>query len=233
MNKFLKQFLPVMAIALLFGSVSVAESRAQGVLNEILKRMDAQNKSLTSLRADVTLAKVDANLGADNADISKGNAVYLPRKGKDALLRIDYTSPNQSLAVVDKMYVMYQPRLNQAYTGSTDSATKGNAKASGVMAFMNMSRAQLKANYSVAYLGEATVAGGVKTWHLELTPKTQMSYKSAEVWIDSDGFPVQSKVIEKNNDSTTILLSNIKKNVTIDAAVFKIKLPSGTKIIKA
>jgi outer membrane lipoprotein-sorting protein len=220
-----------MAIALLFGSVAVTESRAQGVLNEILKRMDAQNKSLTSLRADVTMAKVDANLG-DDADIMKGNAVYLPRKGKDALVRIDWVKPDETLAVVDKTYVIYRPRLQQAYTGSTDSAQKGNQKASGAMAFMNMSRAQLKANYSVAYLGEATVAGGVKTWHLELTPKTKMSYKSAEVWIDSDGFPVQSKVIENNNDSTTVLLSNLKKNVTIDAAAFKIKLPSGTKIVK-
>jgi outer membrane lipoprotein-sorting protein len=122
--------------------------------------------------------------------------------------------------------------LQQAYTGSTESAQKGNQKASGALAFMNMSRAQLKANYAVAYLGEATVSGGVKTWHLELTPKTKMSYKSAEVWIDSDGFPVQSKIVENNNDTTTVWLSNLQKNVTIDTAVFKIKLPSGTKIIK-
>src|SRR6476661_4718373 len=98
MNKFLKQFLPVMAIALLFGSVSVTESRAQGVLNEILKRMDAQNKSLSSLKADVKIAKIDTNLGADNADFQTGSVTYLPRKGKDALVRIDYTTPNQSLA---------------------------------------------------------------------------------------------------------------------------------------
>ncbi|MEP7212503.1 MAG: outer-membrane lipoprotein carrier protein LolA [Acidobacteriota bacterium] len=230
MNKYLKQILPVVAIAMLFGSVAVTESKAQGVLNEILKRMDAQNKSLTSLRADVTMAKVDANLG-DDAQITQGIANYMPRKGKDALVRIDWVKPDESLAVVDKTYVIYRPRLNQAYTGSTDNA-KGNAKAGGALAFMNMSRPQLKANYNVAYLGEATVAGGVKTWHLALTPKTKMSYKSAEVWIDSDGFPVQSKVIENNNDTTTVLLSNLKKNVTIDTAVFKIKLPKNIKIIK-
>jgi outer membrane lipoprotein-sorting protein len=214
----------------MFGALAATESNAQGVLNDILKRMDAQNKSLTSLRADVTMAKVDANLG-DDAQITQGSAVYLPRKGKDALVRIDWVKPDESLAVVDKTYVIYRPRLGQAYTGSTDKA-KGNAKAGGALAFMNMSRAQLKANYSVAYLGEATVAGGVKTWHLQLTPKAAGTYKGAEVWIDADGFPVQSKVIESNGDTTTVLLSNLKKNVTIDAAVFKIKLPKETKIIK-
>jgi len=231
MNKFLKQIVPIVAIAILFGSISVGESKAQGVLNEILKRMDNQNKTLKSLRAEVTMAKTDANLG-DDATVTQGTAMYLPQKGRDALVRIDWRRPDETLAVVDKTYVIYRPRLGQAYTGSTNSA-KGNAKAGGALAFMNMSRAQLKANYSVAYLGEATVAGGVKTWHLQLTPKTKMSYKSAEVWIDSDGFPVQSKVIENNNDSTTVLLSKIEKNVTLDGSVFKIKLPKETKIIKS
>lgn len=230
MQILIKKVIPAVAVAILLGVAAVGESRAQGVLNEILKRMDAQNKALTSLRAEVTMAKVDANLGGD-AEITQGSAIYLPRKGKDALVRIDWRRPEESLAVVDKTYVIFRPRLGQAYTGSTDKA-KGNAKAGGALSFMNMSRAQLKANYSVDYLGEATVSGGVKTWHLQLTPKTKTSYQSAEVWIDADGFPVQSKVIENNNDSTTVLLSNLQKNVTIDAAVFKIRLPNGTKIIK-
>ena len=220
-----------MSVALIFGAVSINEADAQGILNDILKRMDDQNKSISSLRADVTMAKVNAQLG-DDAEITQGIAMYLPRKGKDALVRIDWKKPDETLAVVDKQYVIYRPRLSQAYTGSTDRA-KGNAKAGGALAFMNMSRAQLKANYSVAYLGEATVAGGVKTWHLQLTPKTKSSYKSSELWVDKDGFPVQSKVIENNNDSTTVLLSNIKKNVTLNGASFKINLPNGTKIIKS
>src|SRR6476620_7104188 len=124
MNKFLKQFFPVVAVAVLFGSISVTASNAQGVLNDILKRMDTQNKTLTSLRAEVTMAKGDANLG-DDAQITQGTALYVPRKGKDALVRIDWRKPDESLAVVDKTYVIYRPRLAQAYTGSTDKA-QGN-----------------------------------------------------------------------------------------------------------
>jgi len=231
MNKGFKYFLSVLSISFIFGALSPAESNAQGILNDILKRMDNQNKSLSSLRAEVTMAKVNAQLG-DDAEITQGAAIYLPRKGKDALVRIDWRKPDESLAVVDKQYIIYRPRLSQAYTGSTDKA-QGNAKSAGALSFMNMSRAQLKANYDVAYLGEATVAGGVKTWHLRLTPKTKMSYKLAEVWIDSDGFPVQSKIIENNNDSTTVLLSKLQKNTTLDGKLFKINLPAKTKIVKS
>jgi outer membrane lipoprotein-sorting protein len=98
---------------------------------------------------------------------------------------------------------------------------------------MSMSKAQLKQNYSMKYLGEATLTNGTKTWHLELTPNARTSYKSAEVWVDGNGMPVKSKVTEHNNDSTTVLLSNLQKNVKIDTSAFKVDLPKGTKIIKS
>ena len=231
MQKFLKYVLPAFIIAASFASFAAAESNAQGVLREILRRMDDQNKSLTSLRAEVTMAKVNAQLG-DDAEITQGTALYAPRKGRDALVRIDWRKPDESLAVVDKKYVIYRPRLGQAYTGTTDKA-KGSTKAASALSFMNMSKAQLQANYTVNYLGEATVSGGVSTWHLELIPKVRASYKSAEVWIDKNGFPVQSKIVELNGDTTTVLLSKLEKNITIKGDLFNISLPSGTKIIKA
>jgi outer membrane lipoprotein-sorting protein len=97
---------------------------------------------------------------------------------------------------------------------------------------MNMSKAQLQANYTVKYLGQANVAGGIPTWHLELVPKTAQKYKSAELWVDGNGMPIQAKVVENNNDTTTVLLSNLQKNVTLNASIFKIDLPKGTKIVK-
>jgi len=66
-----------------------------------------------------------------------------------------------------------------------------------------------------------------------MTPKVPTSYKSAEVWVDGNGMPVQSKVIEKNNDTTTVLLTNLQKNVRVDKSEFQIKLPDGTKVIKS
>ena len=219
----------LIGIVIFAGTASNAS--AQGIINEILARMEAHNKSLTSLKANVTMVKENAQLGGA-LETTEGSAIYLPVRGKDPLVRIDWVSPKESLAVVNKQYVIFRPALSQAYTGNTDSA-KGNAKAGGALAFMSMSRAQLKQNYAIKYLGEATVKGGTNTWHLELTPNARTSYKSAEVWVDGNGMPIQSKVIEHNNDSTTVLLSNLQKNIRINTADFKVDLPKGTKIIKS
>ncbi len=230
-HSIIRSVFPLLAVFFLFGAANVSNASGQ-ILNQILKTMDEHNTRLTSLRADVTMVKENAQLGGA-LDTNEGVVIYLPQRGKDALVRIDWKSPKESLAVVKKQYVIYRPSLNQAYVGSTDSA-KGNAKVGGALSFMNMSRAQLKANYDVKYLGEATVKGGVKTWHLDLTPKARTSYKSAQVWVDGNGMPVQSKVIEHNNDSTTVLLSNLQKNVRINTSVFVIDYPKATtKVIKS
>lgn len=120
MNRISKNIVSAFALAMILGAAATTETRGQGVLNEILKRMDEQYKSISSLRANVTRATVNAQLG-DDAEVTEGTALYLPRKGKDPLFRIDWRRPDQILAVVDKKYVMYQPRLSQAITGSTDS----------------------------------------------------------------------------------------------------------------
>ncbi|PYS86559.1 MAG: hypothetical protein DMF62_15405 [Acidobacteria bacterium] len=226
--KMLPMFL--IGIVIFVGSAATGSAQAD-IINQILTRMEEHNKALTSLKANVTMVKENAQLGGA-LDTTEGTAIYLPVRGKDALVRIDWVSPKESLAVVNKQYVIFRPALSQAYTGTTDSA-KGNAKAGGALAFMSMSRAQLKQNYSIKYLGEANVKGGANTWHLELTPNTKTSYKSAEIWVDGNGMPIQSKVIEHNNDSTTVLLSNMQKNIRINTADFKIDLPKGTKIIKS
>ena len=230
MRKYLRVVLPAVAITLFFNVFAVTQSNAQSVINEILKRMDENYKSLTSLRAGVTMTKFNDQLKV--SDVSKGTAMYLPQKGKDAFVRIDWTTPNESLAVKNKKYIIFRPHLKIAYTGSVDKA-KGTGKAPGALAFMNMSREQLKANYDLEYLGDETVSSGAQAWHLKLTPKTPTSYKWAEVWVDKNGFPLQTKIVEKNNDTTTVLLSNLEKNVTLNASVFQINIPKGTKIIES
>ncbi|MGB7068143.1 MAG: outer-membrane lipoprotein carrier protein LolA [Pyrinomonadaceae bacterium] len=230
MNRKCKLGSIAMGLMLFLNVFAVTDVSAQDVLRQILNRMDQHNKSLTSLRASVSMAKYNAQLGGD-PDLVNGTAVYLPQKGRDALVRIDWVKPDESLSVVNKEYVLYRPRLAQAITGKVNgSKSKGTNNA---LSFMNMSRDQLKANYSVRYLGEETVSSGTKTWHLELTPKLATGFKSAELWVDGNGMPIQAKVIEKNNDSTTVLLSNLEKNVSINASVFRINLPKGTKVIKS
>ena len=228
----LKRFgLTALALMFAFNVFAVKDANAQGALKEILKRMDEHHKALMSLQASVKMDKFNSQL-AEHV-VTEGSARYLPLKGRDALVRIDWAKPvEESLAVVNKQYVLYRVRLKQALVGKVDSAKSKGKGANSALAFMNMSKAQLEANYTVKYLGQETVSGGTQTWHLELIPKTKTSYKSADLWVDGNGMPIQMRVTENNNDTTTVLLSNLRKNDTINAKIFKINLPKDVKILE-
>lgn len=232
MRKLVKAILFTAICALFLGSVGTGTASAQTKIQEIKKRMGDHNKALTTLRAKVTMVKTNAQLGGDS-DTQIGTVIYAKGKSREPLVRLDWEKPEESLAIKNGEYVMYRPKLKIAYTGSTKNAG-GNAKAGSALAFMSMSKAELDANYTIRLLGEnETLKSGVQTWHLELLPKTQASYKSAELWVDPDGMPHQTKIIEMNNDTTTVLLTNLEKNVKLDGSAFQIKVPDGTKIQKS
>ena len=214
------------------GTAAAGEARAQGVLGEILKRMDMYNKSLQSLQANVTMVKHNPQLGV--SDTSIGSTSYLPKGKKNPMyVRIDWNKPVQEqMAVIGDSYEIFRPRLNQVIEGKVDKA-KNNAAAGGALSFMNMGRDQLKANYNIEFDGEETLKDGTQTWHLLLTPKARTTYKTADLWVDKDGTPRQAKVTEHNDDSTTILLENIKKNITLNASIFKLNYPKNATKVKA
>lgn len=213
-------------------AASATEARGQGVISEILSRMDLNNKSLQSMKADVTMTKFNPQINA--TDTSVGSTSYLPKTAKRGMyVRIDWVKPlEEQISVIGEDYELYRPRLNQVITGKVGKA-KNNASVGGALSFMNMSKDQLKANYDVVYIGEEQISGGVRTWHLELTPKAQTSYKTAELWVDGDGMPRQAKITEQNNDTTTVLIANIQKNITLKGDIFRLKYPGSVKKIRA
>ncbi len=216
-------------LAFVFAALAVPESSAQTVLSQIMKRMEDHSNALSSVRAKITMSKHDSVL--DDYDVVKGNVNYLPGKGRDVFVRVDWTTPYQEVLVVGNgEYVLYRPALKQAIVGKTSEADK-KTRSSGALAFMNMSKSQLNQNYETQYLGIEKVRGS-EMWRLKLTPKKKTSFKYSELWVDGNGMPVQSKIVESNNDSTTILLESIEKNVTISGGIFKLNLPKNVKIIK-
>lgn len=229
MRSFLRIGLMAITFVFVFGAVSVSETNAQ--INQILKQMETRYKKLKTLRANVLSEMYNAQLA--ESDIFQGSLILLPLKGRNALLRLDWKKPvEESLAVVDKQYILYHPRLNQAYIGEVEAMKKAPSITRSPLAFINMSKAQLKANYSVKYLGAEKLRSGTKTWRLELTPKTAQGYKKADLWIDGNGMPLQMKITQRNGDTNTVLLSGLKKNVRVKRAEFKMNLPKGTKIVK-
>ena len=219
----------VIGLGVLMSVISISDAKAQGPLGTILNRLDAHNKALTSLRADVTMVKHNPQLNV--SDTYKGTTSYLPKTPKrGAYMRLDWAKPRvEQISLIGDNYELYRPSINTVYYGKVEK-TKQSSSAGNALAFMNMSKAQLNANFEVVYIGEEQISGGVNTWHLQLTPKTASSYKSAELWVDSDGMPRQGKIVEQNSDTTTVLLSNIRKNEKVDAGIFKLNTGSAKRL---
>lgn len=230
MSKFLRFGLFAIALGFVFNAFAVTETKAQGVLNEILKRMEKHRASLVTMQSDVTMVKYDSQIGEE--DTLKGVVKYKPGKTEnDMYIRIDWTKPDEKLAVLKTDYILYRPKLSQAIVGKVGKA-KNSANAGGALSFMSMSKAQLKANYMPEYIGRETLGNGSSAVHIKLVPKTAQKYKFAELWVDDDGMPLQMKVVESNGDWTTVLLAGVKKNVKLNGDDFKISYPKDTKIVK-
>ena len=222
----------ISGLSIFLSSIAVIPANGQNVLGEILKRMDAHNKALKTMTAGVTMVKYNPQL--NTSDTTIGTASYISKvvNGK-MYVRIDWTKPvEEQISVIGDEYELYRPRLQQVIVGKTQSA-KNSASVGGALSFMTMSKDQLRTNYDVTYIGEEQISGGVRTWHLQLVPKSQTSYKSAELWVDGDGMPRQAKVIERNDDSNTVLLANISKNPALKGNIFKLSYPNSVKKIKA
>jgi outer membrane lipoprotein-sorting protein len=219
------------ALAIVLFAAGTRETAAQGVLSRILERMEAHNKALQTVQAGVTMAKFNPQLGT--TDTYNGRTSVLTQTKGKRYMRLDWAQPAvEQISIIGDEYQLYKPGINQVYTGRVDKS-KNSAGAGNALAFMSMSRAQLKANYTVVYLGDEVVSGNGMTWHLQLTPKVAASYKSAELWVNTDGMPVQGKVLEQNNDTTTVTLTGIQKNVPINTNIFKLNPPRSAKVIKA
>lgn len=219
-------------IAVFVGMVGVSTSNAQGVLKEILDRMDGNYKTLSTFRSSVKMDKFNEQIGSH--DVKEGTTAFISKNfsKKQMYVRIEWTKPlEESVVVIGEQYKLYRPKLGQAIVGSTKGA-KNSGAAGGALAFMSMSKAELQKNYLVQYIGQEGITGAVQTWHILMTPKKAANYKTADLWVDSDGMPRQAKITELNNDTTTVVLTEIKKNADVKANEFSLDVPKGTKIVK-
>jgi outer membrane lipoprotein-sorting protein len=231
----MKRLVPLcLVVALLLVTVAVSSptdvnAQGAGLVSSVLNKLERNHQTLKSLRASVDMVKYNAQIGDE--DKYRGVVLYLPAAGRNAYVRVDWSFPQkETLAVADGQFTLFRPRLNMAYKGK---AGTGKSKSSVAFEFMNMSRAQLAARYDVQDMGQETLWGGVSTQHVKLVPKGGASFKWAEAWVDGGGMPIQTKVVEKNDDSTSVRLTNLQRNATIPLEEFFLKLDASVKIVAA
>ena len=227
----LSLLLTVLASASIISSPKAANGQSAGLVSSVLNRMERNRQSLKSLKASLSMEKYNAQLG-DKENYS-GWVLYVPASGRDASVRIEWQRPqHEILAVSNGKYTLFRPRLNTAIVGKSGSV-KGKAGAGGILEMMYMTKQQLEAKFQpLQDVREETLWGSVSTIHLTLVPKGGASFKYAEIWVDSAGMPVQTKIVEKNDDATTMRLSSLERNLKISSDEFSVKLDSSVKIVK-
>lgn len=223
---------PLIMATLVLSVPSAAKSQTAGLVSATLTRMERNKRSLRSLRANISMQKYNAQLR--DSDTYSGVVFYIPGAAgsSSAFVRLEWTKPqHEILAVANGNYTLYRPRLSMAYVGKTGSIK--SQKDSDVLALMNMSATQLRTRFGEFEDGrEESLWGGVHTTHFKATPKAAASYSYIEVWVDDSGMPVQTKMVEKNDDSTTVRLTDIDKNQSIPMDQFTLKLDSSVKRVK-
>jgi outer membrane lipoprotein-sorting protein len=236
----MKKLAPLgLIVALLVGTIAVTISptsvhaQGAGLVSSLLNNMERNRRSLTSLRANLSMEKYNAQIR--DTDRYSGKVVYKPAAGRSAYVRVDWQKPlGEILAVADGQYTLYKSRLNTAYIGSAKPKSGPSGKMNSALEFLNMSRQQLVARFEpLQDIYEETLWGGVRTTHIKLVPKAGASYKYAEVWVDGNGMPIQTKVVEKNDDATTVRLTEVERNAGVSLDEFRLQLGSDVKKIKS
>lgn len=231
----MKRFIPLgvtallMLVSLTIVSPTNANAQGAGLVSSVLSRMEKNRQTLKTLRAGISMEKYNSQLR--DSDTFQGMVIYVPGSGRQGSVRIDWSKPRREvLAVQNGKYVIYRPSLKVVYTGNSNKAPK----AGGILEMMYMSRQQLEARFQpVKDVREETLWGGVSTIHLTLVPKGNAGFKYAEIWIDNAGMPVQTKVVEKNDDSTTMRLTSLEKNIKINPDDFNVKYEGDVKVVKS
>jgi outer membrane lipoprotein-sorting protein len=222
----------VLLTALSIQPASVANAQSAGLVSSLFSRMEKNQRSLKSLSASITMWKYNAQLRDE--DSYQGLVLYIPGAAgaSSAFVRLEWTQPqHEILAVANGNYTLYRPRIKQVLEGKTGSIK--SSKDSDVLALMGMSATQLRTRFGETQdVREETLSGGVHTTHFKVFPKTAASYKYIELWVDDGGMPVQTKMVEKNDDATTVRLTNVAKNQPISMDQFKLKLDSNVKRVK-
>jgi outer membrane lipoprotein-sorting protein len=224
---------PGLALVILLSGIAAlplqpTEAQSAGLVSSVLARLQKNHDTLKNLRASVYMEKWDAHIG--EKDEYWGVIVYSPGAGRNANIRIEWTKPqHEILGVQNGTYTLYRPHLNVVYKGLAN----GKHRENDVLSMLSMSSAELQNRFQpFQEVRDETLKGDVNTTHLKLVPLKAMSFAYAEVWVDSSGMPVQSKVVEKNGDATLVRLWDLQKNGRVSDGDFAVKFASSAKVIR-
>src|SRR5574338_873955 len=98
---------------------TTTKGQGAGLVSSVLSRLEKNRQNLKSLRAGISMVKYNSQLGVE--DKYNGVVIYLPGAGRQASVRIDWSSPRKEvMAVNNNKYTIFRPTLKAAYTGNAN-----------------------------------------------------------------------------------------------------------------
>jgi outer membrane lipoprotein carrier protein len=181
--------------------------------DEVLRALEAKGRELKTMRAQFVQVKVSAVLGDRE---QTGGVVLLRVPGR---LRWDYETPDRSAMLIkDGRFERYFPRTKQVFRG----AARGEAD---LLVGFGPGAAELGKKYEVTLVGEETLGAGL-THHLRLAPREPGLFSLIELWVEkARSIPVQTRLTEPTDDTTTIRFESVVLNGSLPADAFDLKLP--------
>ncbi len=198
-------------------------------LEQVLADMDRAAAAFKDMSAKLT--RLDHTAVINDTSRETGT-VRMKRVGaREIRLRIDFEEPDPRTVVFERATArIYYPKIQtvQVY----DLGKHRSLIDQFLMLGFGSSGTELAKNYQLKVLGEEKISGEA-TVRLELVPKAQSvkEYLSkAELWVASNGCPMQQKFSRPSGDYTVITYEGLSLNTNLADQTFRLALPKGVKV---
>jgi outer membrane lipoprotein-sorting protein len=196
---------------------------------DVLGQMDQSSGKFTGLAAN--LVRVTYTKVIDEKTTESGTILLKKKAPKDIQVLIDIVKPDlKTVSFKGAKAEIFYPKLKTVQEYDVGKQ-RGLVDQFMLVGFGTPGK-DLKANYSIKYGGEETIAGQ-RTHKLEMTPKSDQwsdKLRQLELWIaESGAYPVQQKFIQPSGDFYLFTYSAVKLNPELTDENLKLKLPKGVK----
>jgi hypothetical protein len=80
---------------------TTANGQGAGLVSSVLNRLEKNRQNLKSLKAGISVVKYNSQLGVE--DKFNGVVIYMPGQGRQASVRIDWSSPRREVLAVRRI----------------------------------------------------------------------------------------------------------------------------------
>lgn len=211
----------MLCLAAVSAPLAAAPKADPNSLEAVIKKVQEQQKTTTSLQADFRQEKTLALLA--KPEVSTGTFVY----SKPNNVFWSYDAPKRvQMLISGGILTTYYPDINKAERADVTSFQDRIFKYMGASGAID----QLAQFFDFTFTSNAASP----SWVLDLNPKTSTvakRVKHIKIWIDKKTYLTSKfEYVEGDGDITRYEFTNVKVNQPIDQGRFALNLPQGVKV---